>query len=328
MRRLLRSVVRIVIATSVILLISYAGACIAITQPFCGATTITFEGNSDPAVLERHVRFLTTDAFPRHYQHPDSLNLAADYIAKSLVEAGAAVSTQTYTAGRTEQRNVIARLGGEGPPRLVVGAHYDACGELPGADDNASGVAGLLELARLLGREDLPAPLELVAYSTEEPPFFGSAEMGSAEHAAGLGSVAQLTGMISLEMIGFYSAEQPAPSWPIRLLYPSAGDFVLITGRWEDRKLIESVKSAMRTVPKLKVESYCGPTGLGSDLSDHRNYWSIGASAVMITDTAFVRNANYHLPSDTADTLDYPLMARTVDGVARAAVAILREARE
>jgi hypothetical protein len=317
-----RSVTRMLVSTLVILLLLYAAVWIAIAQPFSGSAGIEISVTADPEALERHVRFLSIDAFPRDFESPDNLDRAADYIARSFGDAGATVTFQPYSAAGIAYRNVIARLGPDGPPRVVVGAHYDVFGKLPGADDNASGVAGLLELARMLAGCELEAPLELVAYSTEEPPFFWSSEMGSARHAASRRG--QLTAMISLEMIGYYTAHQPAPSFPLRLLYPRTGDFILVAGRWADRPLIRTVKSAMRSAPGLEVQSYCGPTGVGTDLSDHRSYWEAGVPAVMITDTAFVRNPNYHTAGDTADTLDYAMMARTVDGVARAALALLR----
>jgi Zn-dependent M28 family amino/carboxypeptidase len=195
--------------------------------------------------------------------------------------------------------------------------------ELPGADDNASGAAGLLEAARLLASHTPDTPVELVAYSTEEPPFFRSPDMGSAIHASSLReSNTQVIAMIGLEMIGYFSEVQPALFTALRLLYPSTGDFIVVAGRWADRALIREVKKSMRGASALDVRSYCGPTDLGSDLSDHRNYWGDHSHAVMVTDTAFIRNPNYHSKADTPDTLDYSRMASVVDGVVNAVLTL------
>jgi Zn-dependent M28 family amino/carboxypeptidase len=201
---------------------------------------------------------------------------------------------------------------------LVVGAHYDAFGEtgsLPGADDNASGTAGLLELARLLGKADPLAPVMLVAYTNEEPPFFGSEEMGSAVHAASLARAHRaVKGMICLEMIGYYTRQQSWPTPLFSLLYPSHGDFIGVAGGWHDRELARWVKRGIIGAGGIPVVSFTGPRET-SDASDQRNYWPHGWPAVMVTDTAFLRNPNYHTIRDTAATLNYQRMAAVVNGV-------------
>ena len=126
--------------------------------------------------------------------------------------------------------------------------------------------------------------------------------------------------MICLEMIGYFSERQFSLINPLRLFYPGRGDFILIAGRWRDRPLIADVKRSFRGASELDARSYCGPTVMGSGLSDQRNYWANSMTAVMITDTAFMRNPNYHKPTDTADTLDYARMADVVDGVVNAVI--------
>jgi len=203
----------------------------------------------------------------------------------------------------------------------VVGAHYDVCGDLPGADDNASGVAGLLEIARLLATRPPRVPVELVAFSTEEPPFFGGADMGSAVHAADLlRQRVHVTGMICLEMIGCYTDGTVRSPWLLGLVYPRRGDFVAVVGRWEDRRLARRVKAGAKGAGGIRVVSFSGPPILGADLSDHRNYWSSGFHAVMVTDTAYLRNPRYHTSLDLPETLDYRRMAAVVDGVFNAIV--------
>jgi hypothetical protein len=319
------ALVRIVVTVAIIVAIGFAALFIALRQPTL--TSLPFRGaeRADPERLRQHVLFLTNDVRPRGASHPENLDRAAQYIARSFRAAGGITSIQTYNARRNQYSNVIARYGPSDPrsPMLIIGAHYDAfadTGDLPGADDNASGTAGLLELARLLGTQEVQVPVMLVAYSTEEPPFFGSDEMGSAVHAASLRADGQLVrGMICLEMIGYFSKEQSWPNALFEMLYPTTGNFIGVVGGWDDRVLAKFVKRAMVGAGGIRVVSFSGPRET-SDASDQRNYWSHGWNAVVITDTAFLRNPNYHTRNDTAETLDYTRMARVVDGVFNAAL--------
>jgi len=320
-----RSFLRIIVAVSVVASIGVAALAAALRQP--ALTSLPFIGSqrADAELLRQHVRFLTNDVCPRSAKHPENLDRAADYIAKQFRAARGVTFVQSFVARGSQYSNVIARFGPADPklPVLVLGAHYDSFGEtgdLPGADDNASGTAGLLELARLLGKHELTSPVLLVAYTTEEPPFFGSDEMGSAVHANSLSADRRLVrGMICLEMIGYFSNEQSWPNALFEFVYPSTGDFVGVVGGWPDRALARFVKRAMAGAEGVRVVSFNGPRQT-SDASDHRNYWSHGWKAVVITDTAFLRNPNYHTRRDTADTLDYERMARVVDGVLNAAL--------
>ncbi len=230
------------------------------------------------------------------------------------------MTSQTYTAINTPCRNVVAVIPGREERRVVVGAHYDAFPGTPGADDNASGVAGLLELARLLRGARMRYTVELVAYCTEEPPCFASGHMGSDHHARLLAQQRMpVEAMIALEMIGFFSDAPGSQSYPVpmmRLFYPGAGDFIGIVGNWGQRRLVRTVKRGMKGATALPVYSMVAPGGVpGADLSDHRCYWEQGFPAVMVTDTAFCRNRQYHQPGDTADRLDYARMAQAVIGV-------------
>lgn len=257
---------------------------------------------------------------PRDSDHAGKLELAAAYVADRLSESGGLVTSQPFTARGAEYRNVVARYGPAGGPVWVVGAHYDAFGStgpMAGADDDASGVAGLIELGRLLGRRAPAVRVELVAYANEEPPFFGSGDMGSAVHARSL-TGRKVRGMVCLEMIGYFTARQPWPAAVLRLLYPSRGDFIGVAGRSKDARLARFLKSGIRGAGGIRVFSFSAPEPVASDASDHRNYWAHGVPAVMVTDTAYIRNPNYHTSFDTPDTLDYIRMARVVDGVANA----------
>ncbi len=270
---------------------------------------------ADPARLEREVRFLAETIGPRGERHPHSMRRAADHLAVTFAEAGATVERQPTPVGTPPFENVVARFG-EGPPERVVGAHYDSWRDTAGADDNASGVAGLLELARLLGAMADPPAVELVGYANEEPPHFRTQEMGSVTHARRAEGDAPV---VVLEMIGFFSDEPDSQEYPSHSLasrMPDVGDFIVAIGRSEDEPLVLSLRDAMSVHGGLPVYGYAAPVTVpGVDFSDHRSYWGKGRSAVMVTDTAFLRNRAYHTDRDTPERLDYERMAMVVDGV-------------
>lgn len=285
----------------------------------------------DPATLDRHVRFLAEECLPRHDRYPENMDRAADYIADSLRESGGRSREMRYEAMGETSRVILARFGPEGAVRVVVGAHYDACGSTPGADDNASGVAGLIELGRLLGRNPPAACVELAAYPHEED--FGSPVMGSAHHAKALRAAAENPiAMISLEMIGCFSDKRRSQQLPLRILkplYPDCGNFIAVVGRDRDRALIRDLKRGMVGAADLPIRSICPPFAVpGLDLSDHYCFWNEGFHAVMVTDTAFFRNGRYHTEEDTPDTLDYRRMAEVVRGVYGGVLLLARKAED
>ena len=290
---------------------------LTVTQPTF-ATTDPVEAMASPDRLKEHVRTLSTEHVPRDYAHPEGLDATAAYIRGELAEVGGRLDEQVFTIEGKQYRNVIARFGPETDERIVVGAHYDTCRPLPGADDNASGVAGMLELARALADEDLPMMVEVVAYTLEEPPFFRTEHMGSAHHASSLAR-GQVRATLVLETIGMYTDEpgsQRMPSPVLKPLYPSVGNFIAVVGRMGEGALVRKVKASMVSQSEVPVHSMSAPSAIpGVDFSDHLNYWKRDHPALMITDTAFYRNERYHTPDDTWDTLDYARMARVVDGV-------------
>jgi acetylornithine deacetylase/succinyl-diaminopimelate desuccinylase-like protein len=289
-------------------------------QPIRGRWVQPPDLRADPESLRRDVDFLTMRVFPRSVDHPEQQANAAAHIQEALAAAGARVAEQRYEFGGEEYRNIVGAFGPAGERPLIIGAHYDVFSDLPGADDNASGVAGLLELGRILARHAPPVPVELVAFANEEPPFFGTQGMGSWAHAGRLEKDRrEIRGMISLEMIGYFTAEQPAPHLLLKLFYPRTGDFIAVAGRWGDYRLVRHVKKALLSAGQ-PTQAYAGPIMLGIDLSDHSSYWGHGYRAVMVTDTAFIRNPYYHTAQDTADRLDYDRMARVVEGIATAAL--------
>lgn len=301
---------------------------LAIRQPISESISFPDGLRADPDRLRWHVEYLSQELTPRHYSHPEKLAATVRYITTGFSVPGAEVSLQPYLAeravpGKKEQANVIARFGSKEGPMVVVGAHYDAVDQSPGADDNASGIAGLLELARLLSQREVTGNIELVAYGTEESPFFGTDQMGSAVHARRLAEQGDVVkAMLCLKMIGYFVDKQECNSWVLRLAYPRNGLYAAVVGRWQDRYLAKTVKRCLKGASDLPVLSYSGPVLFGVDLSDHRNYWQHDYPAVMITDTAFLRNRNYHGSGDTSDTLDYQRMAHVVDGVLSAVLTL------
>lgn len=283
--------------------------------------TARTEGEVSQSALRATVDFLAALDPPRNHHHPESLRRAADYIARSLADAGLTPVEQPFVVDGHPYLNVLATVGPRTGPRLIVGAHYDVSGDTPGADDNASAVAGLLELARLAARHqaELPYGVDFVAYALEEPPYFRTANMGSRIHAESLrASNTPVRGMIALEMIGYYSDRQGSQRYPLsllRLIYPDRGNFIAVIGNFGSSGLVIEVAGSMRAAA-IPVRTLRGPTSIrGVDFSDHLNYWALGYDAVMVTDTAFYRNPHYHRPTDTAGTLSFELMAEVVWGV-------------
>lgn len=282
------------------------------------------------ARLEADVRALVSHA--RDEAHPLELEATRARIHAALEESGGAVEDQRYDVRGTSFANVIARYGPVDGERIVVGAHYDTCGNEPGADDDASGVAGLLEIARRLGSEPPPLRVDLVAFTLEEPPHFATESMGSYVHAASLAREGKaVRAMISLEMIGTFSDDpgsQRFPSSLLGVLYPDRGDFVAIVGDWDQAGLVRSMKRAMLESSPLPVRSINAPRTLpGIDFSDHRSYWTFGFPAVMVTDTAFFRNPRYHTAGDTPERLDYARMAEVVEATLGAVRALAARPR-
>lgn len=273
----------------------------------------------DPAALRADVVALTTQFEPRDFDHPQNLDLAAAFLAERLRTTGATVSEQAYRVGNPEFRNVLAELGPDTPERIVIGAHYDTAGAQPGADDDASGIAALLALARLLAASPPPLRVELAAYTLEEPPAFATDDMGSAVHARALAARgAKVRTMIAVEMVGAFSDGEGTQHYPavVGWFYPSTGNFVAVVGKWGQGGTVRDVAAALRAGGALPVETLTAPTFVtGVDFSDHRNFWTHGYPAVMVTDTSFYRNDRYHTKADTAETLDFVRMAEVVKGL-------------
>lgn len=271
--------------------------------------------------LRDHVGFLASMDPPRSSLNPGSLEKALDYIERKLAGMGLSPSRQKFVAGGDSFANVLAVVNPQHSRTLVVGAHYDVCGQTPGADDNASAVAGLLELARIVHqhRDSLDYQILFAVYANEEPPYFGTELMGSWVHAKSLRDrSADVRLMICLEMIGFFTEErgsQRYPSFLLKPFYPSRGNFIAVVSDFGSRGYLGPIRNTLKR--RLPCRTLAGPRKLpGLAFSDHRNFWKAGYKAVMITDTAFFRNPNYHQTTDTPETLDYGKMAKVVAGLA------------
>lgn len=282
---------------------------------YCLAKTV-----SDTTIIKSHLTAITKTGQFRTYKNIDQLNQTADYIKSVFSQYSDSVYFQEYLVKGKVYKNVICSFGTENTKRIIVGAHYDVCGNQEGADDNASGVVGLLELCRMLKGQKLEQRIDLVAYALEEPPYFRTKSMGSYIHAKSLAqNKVEVYGMISLEMIGYFKEEKKSQSYPIKILslfYGNKANYITLVKKFGGgqftRKFCRKYKSA-RTIRTKKIAA--PPALEGVDFSDHLNYWEFGFSALMISDTAFFRNDNYHKSTDIMETLDVKKMANVIDGV-------------
>ncbi|MBI1733065.1 MAG: M28 family peptidase [Gammaproteobacteria bacterium] len=270
--------------------------------------------------LRSHVRVLAGEIGERHQYQRSNLDAAADYITAQFEAMGLVPSPQMVGDGF---RNIVVDLYGRESRDevLVVGAHYDSVTMTPGADDNASGVAGLLELARLLRERPLRRSVRLIAFTNEEWPFFGRDDMGSRVSARlSHERDENVTGMFSLEMIGYYSDEPRSQWYPriVRRFYPEQANFIAFVSNFASRDLLVRGIGAFRRHARFPSEGMSAPEWLVRDVrrSDQSSYWSYGFPGVMITDTANFRNYGYHNVGDMPGTLDYDSMARVVHGLA------------
>lgn len=288
------------------------------------------EAQSAPR-LEAMVRKLSEEIGERNAGRPDALAAAADWIDATLVELGYEVARFPFSIGeqRFENLEAISRCGIDGAPCLVIGGHYDSVPGCPGADDNASGVAGVLELARLLRGRTQRVDLRFVLFANEEPPYFQTETMGSLVYARALAERGvEAEGMLCLETIGYFTAEPKTQRYPFpfSVFYPDTGDFIGFVGDLSSRAFVRRVIEEFRSTTSFPSEGLTAPGFIpGVGWSDHWSFWQVGVPAVMITDTAPFRNPGYHLVSDTADPLDWAATARVVRGLERVVLALDRE---
>jgi Peptidase family M28 len=272
--------------------------------------------------LRRHVEVLGADIGERNLWHYDALSTSAQYIDKAFSALGYPVQSQEFEARGKAVRNIEVALPGTSNPRqtVVVGAHYDSVYGSPGANDNGSGVAALLELARLLKGRQPHRTIRLVAFVNEEAPFAYTAAMGSRVYARRARARDEgIVAMLSLETIGYYSdapGSQRYP-FPFSLFYPDTGNFIGFVGNSASRNLVRRAIASFRQHTRFPSQGIAAPewvTGVG--WSDHWSFWREGYPALMVTDTAPFRYPYYHDPADTPNKIDYGHLARVVAGLA------------
>lgn len=273
---------------------------------------------SDSSKLKAHVLELC-EGEARNYMNTQRLNSVANYIQSQFEKYSDSVTIQAYAVNKI-YKNIICSFGTENKERIIIGAHYDVCGDQAGADDNATGIAGLLELCRQLKGQKLKYRVDLVAYTLEEPPFFRTEKMGSYVHAKYLhDNNIPVKGMICLEMLGYFTDEKKSQDYPLgilRMFYGNKGNYITVVQKFSNGKFARKTKRLMKQQDIVRTKSFKGPAWLtGIDFSDHLNYWKFGYSAVMITDTSFYRNKNYHEKGDVPGILDFKRMALVVDEV-------------
>ena len=273
--------------------------------------------------LEAHVRVLAHDIGVRSDVTYANVQRAAAYLERTLRGLGYEVVSQEFSADDREYRNLEATLRGTSRPQevVVLGAHYDTAEQAPGADDNASGVAGVLELAQVFAQERQSRTVRFVFFPNEEPPSFPTADMGSRHYAtAARERNDQIVAMLSIESIGYYDREKRSQRYPfpLNLAYPDVGDFIGFVSNLRSRSLLHRAIAAFRAHATLPTQGAAAPSWVpGVWWSDHWSFWEEGYKAIMVTATALFRNPHYHMLGDTPDTLDHERMTRAVSALAR-----------
>jgi len=266
--------------------------------------------------LKRHVENIHFDRNP--YDGYPKLEQAAQYIEREFQKIGWDVKEDTFEWEGRSYKNIVAEKKGMTSPHrvFILGAHYDTVPGSPGADDNASAIAVLLEVARNIQTAPLDGTVRLIAFSLEEYNFVGSTHYVESLKKG----EEEILGMISLEMVGFTGPRQDYPPYLNPKYYPNVGDFIAIIGNERSKELLEKVCRSFKTnIPRLPLEFLVVP-GNGEEmeevrLSDHSTFWDHGFPALLVTDTSFLRNPNYHLPSDSMETLDFEFMRKVAIGV-------------
>jgi Zn-dependent M28 family amino/carboxypeptidase len=271
--------------------------------------------------LSAHVKYLSATIGDRSMPRAGSLKATIDYIRSELTQAGYAVDEHTFSVHDQQVSNIEADLLGSETAEgsVIVGAHYDSVTGTVGANDNCTGVAAVLELAKLLKTLKLRRTLRFVLFVNEEPPYFQSENMGSLAYARQLRREGiPVSGMISLETIGFYSDAPGSQKYPplLNLFYPSRGDFIGFVGNEESRDLVRRSIRTFRETTSFPSEGIAAPSAWpGIGWSDHWSFWQENHPAIMITDTAPFRYPYYHTPRDTFDKVNFEKTARVVEGV-------------
>ena len=295
----------------------------------CALLPLTDAEVESNLLLKSWVEALAGGIGERNTLHHEQLTRAADFIADNFRHWGWSVRRDEFMADGVPVANIEAELvGGRRKDEIViVGAHYDSPQGSPGADDNASGVAALLELARRFERSKPERTIRLVAFVNEEPPYFRTELMGSRVYARRARERGErITAMICLESIGYFDVRPGSQHYPppLQRFYPDRADFICFAGNFRSLPLFRRCLRTFRKTTGFPSEGLIGPESVpGLDWSDHWSFWQERYPAIMITGTAFLRNPHYHLPSDTPEKLDFDRLARVVGGIGQVVATFL-----
>lgn len=279
--------------------------------------------------LRDHVTALAGDIGERNVANPDALKEAEQYIENVWRGMGYDVARQAYVTDGVEVANLeVTRPGAAGPEKIILaGAHYDTVSGSPGANDNGSGVAAMLEVSRAVAEAAPGATLRFVAFVNEEPPYFHTAKRGSRVYAK-MARIRgdDIRGMMSLETMGCYSDKPGSQGYPslVSRFYPDTGNYIAFVSSLKSRRWMREAVDAFRAGSRFPAESLAvfTPVAPGAAWSDHSSFWEAGYPALMVTDTAFYRYPYYHSPYDTPEKIDYERLALVTDGLARSLVAL------
>jgi Zn-dependent M28 family amino/carboxypeptidase len=285
-----------------------------------GSAQLSPEETTLRGELQTDVQRLAGEIGERNLQHYTALSMAADFIEKSFADAGLAPRRDSYKLRGFDCHNIETEIRGSSPVIILVGAHYDSVLGAPGANDNGTGVAAMLALARRFAGKPRGQTLRFVAFVNEEPPYFHSGEMGSLVYAGRCKARGDhISAMISLETIGYFSDEphsQIYPSPGLGAFYPKTGNFIGFVANVGSRSLLRRALKTFRQSGRLPSEGAAVPSFIpGVGWSDHWSFWEHGYPAIMITDTAPFRYPHYHSASDTPDKLDYNRFTLVVSGM-------------
>ena len=298
------------------LLFSTLYLCVCLNQVYAAPNTTPANPDNLKVYLEQ---IIGQDSY-RNYKNTQQLQRVSAWIKEQMRLFGIPCQYQSYSVNGLEYRNVICSLSAGHASRVIVGAHYDVFGDQQGADDNASGVAGVIETARILSKQkaQLNQNIEFVFYTLQEAPFFKTEQMGSYIHAKSVqANKNQIQAVYILEMIGYFD-ENLVQEYPVGLkwVYPEHGNFIAAVSNLQSYDLGAKYCQAMRNLNALECQRLVAPAFVsGMEFSDHLNYWKFGIPAMMITDTGAWRNKQHHSKADTLKTLNIAKMANVVDGL-------------
>ena len=275
------------------------------------------------ADLRKHVDKLATDIGERNLRKPEALGRTVDYLTTTLKDMGYAVRVQEYRVAGQTVKNLDVELPGAAKKDeiVVVGAHYDTVPNCPGANDNGTGVASVLEMARAMKDAKPQRTVRFALFVNEEPPYFQTDQMGSMVYAkAAKARGDKVVAMISMETIGFYRDEKGSQKYPppFDRFFPDTGNFIAFVSDPNSKQLLFDVVASFRRHTRFPSEGGAtSPDIPGVGWSDHWSFWQAGYPAIMVTDTAPFRFPHYHEPTDRPETIDYERTARVVAGVMR-----------